>query len=85
MRRHRDLLRGTGFWPSLKFWARGNKITPDVVRELKSYNFLDIKDQRLVDLLMDQALPVDRARLRRYLEDRFLGLALVTAVSLDEV
>lgn len=84
---HRDLLRGTGFWPTLKSKAKeeDEKITAETMGKASSqvpnHNFLDIADQKLVDVLMLEALPADRARLRQYLSNRWLGLSLITAVS----
>lgn len=79
---HRDLLRGTGFWSTMLLIAANSKITADMVRStFPAYDFLDVRNDKLVDLLLDEALPNDRHRLRHYLSHRWLGLSLITAVS----
>lgn len=62
----RDLLRGTGFWPTIKLIARqtGGKVTADMLQKfLPKYDFLDLNNHEIVDSLLLEALPVDRARL----------------------
>lgn len=44
-------------------------------------NLLDIQDAALMDALMMEVLPTDRARFRQYFSKRGLGLGLMTAVS----
>jgi len=49
-------------------------------RPLPTVNFLDI-DPSHADAIIMEALEEDRPRFRRYLSDRPLGLAMITAVS----
>jgi len=52
------------------------------MRSLPVVNFLDIKDQKYVEVLLQEVLPEDSTRLRKYLSHRALGLGIVVAVCL---
>ncbi|KAM5344517.1 hypothetical protein ACJ41O_013053 [Fusarium nematophilum] len=78
---HRAILRGEGFWNWMNKGAAGtaNDDAPPMLRPLPTINFLDIEDEAYADAIVEEALPQDRARFRRYLSDRPLGLGLIAA------
>lgn len=84
---HDDLLRGVGFHRSLcendlatKEQATDNS-TPRLSHAcLPVINLLGIPED-LVDALMEDVLPEDRARYRKYLSGRPLGFGVITGVS----
>lgn len=51
------------------------------IRRIPSVNFLDIEDSSRASAIVNVALPEDRTRFCRYLEDRPLGFGIVVAVS----
>ena len=53
---------------------------PSLARSLPVVNLLGT-DQDYIKVLMQEALPDDRARLQTYLSERSLGLGIITAVS----
>lgn len=86
---HRYLSLGTGFYPWMARlpetkksddWLGQLSLAKDM-RPLPTTNFLDFGDATLANAIVEEALPQDRARFRRYLTDRPLGLGLVAAVS----
>ncbi|XEU95360.1 hypothetical protein FSHL1_000644 [Fusarium sambucinum] len=89
---HRDLMRGAGFWKTMVTSTSGTEQIEDgmaqmslaqgkrmCLQTLPSINLLRGPDEKWIDALMTEALEVDRARFRRYLSDRPLGLGLITA------
>lgn len=93
MELHRALLRGTGYYdvvvPEPK---EEDRLIPvdlqvqslrleDDVADMPWTNFLDIKDEALVESIVEEALPADRNRFRVYLSHRPLGLGLIASVS----
>ena len=87
---HRALWRGKGFHDWMMKPIASSKesdlssalaaVTLDgsQVRPLPVENFLDI-DAKLADAIVEEALPGDRDRFRRYLSNRPLGLGIITA------
>ncbi|KPM45180.1 hypothetical protein AK830_g1349 [Neonectria ditissima] len=77
MSMHRDLVRGTGFWKTLRYGtvhpARGLSLP-----SLPVSNLLNISEE-YIEALMQEALPEDRTRFRNYLSERTLGLGVITA------
>ncbi|KAM0229344.1 hypothetical protein ACHAP5_011678 [Fusarium lateritium] len=49
------------------------------IRPIPAINFLDIEDQAYIDCIVEEALPEDRTRFRKYLSNRPLGLGMITA------
>lgn len=84
---HHDLFRGVGFHKSLcendpatKEQVTDNT-TPHLSRaSLPIVNLLGIPED-LLGALMEEVLPQDRARYRKYLSDRPLGFGIITGVS----
>lgn len=78
-RLHLALMSGNGFhdWLATNHVALESKI----FKRLPTLNYLDIKDQAFVNALLEETLPNDRDRLRRYISNRPLGLGLMTGVS----
>ncbi|KAF7558241.1 hypothetical protein G7Z17_g158 [Cylindrodendrum hubeiense] len=91
---HRDLVRGKGFWKSLRAVTTdsalssaldhldldlGDDATRQVPSPLPMVNILKIEDQDYIAALMREALPDDRERFRKYLSARPLGLGIITA------
>ncbi|KAH7161858.1 putative DNA helicase [Dactylonectria macrodidyma] len=89
---HRDLVRGKGFWntmrgalnhdenpsASLEQLSIAGCDAPHVPSPLPTVNLLDIKDRAYVDALMQEVLVDDRERFERYLTNRPLGLGIIT-------
>ncbi|PHH81078.1 hypothetical protein CDD80_3360 [Ophiocordyceps camponoti-rufipedis] len=87
---HRDLMRGGGFWSSLREKAmddmnesmsslqleNGGRSTS--LPSLPVENYLEGATSEFIDALLQEVLPEDRRRLRGYLSARTLGLSLVT-------
>ena len=83
MKLHRDLLRGTGFYDTLRHEMdsrEGDKKKP--ATSLPIVNLFAAADEGYSMAAMEEALPVDRMRFRKYLQARPLGLGILTAVSL---
>lgn len=90
MELHRALMRGKGFYEWMTRPKQDISETSEVrslsdkpaanMRLLPKVNFLDVRDAKYADAIVDEALPEDRARFRRYLSDRPLGLGIITAV-----
>ncbi|KAH6981194.1 AAA domain-containing protein [Ilyonectria sp. MPI-CAGE-AT-0026] len=78
---HRDLMRGTGFYPTLRLEAKRefSHFFDHEARSLPMTNFLETNDERYIEALMMEALPSDRARFQKYLSKRPLGLGIITA------
>jgi len=88
---HRALMRGNGFFD----WMTADNTTVEErmaglnldkepaprFRPLPVVNYLDIADKELLEAIVNQALPDDRARFRQYLSNRPLGFGTMTAVS----
>lgn len=73
-------MRGTGFYD---WMTRAGPDEPaPAFRPLPVVNFLNGRDDKYVDALMEEAPPQDRVRFRHYLSNRPLGLGLITEVSL---
>ncbi|KAM0201621.1 hypothetical protein ACHAPI_001667 [Fusarium lateritium] len=49
------------------------------IRPIPTINFLNIEDQAYIDCIVEEALPEDRFRFRKYLSNRPLGLGMITA------
>lgn len=82
---HRDLVRGLGFYDTLR--RRQAALAPEPLEAplppllgLPVTSFLPA-DAALVEAILEEALPQDRTRFREYLAQRPLGLGLITAVS----
>ncbi|KAF7554912.1 hypothetical protein G7Z17_g2536 [Cylindrodendrum hubeiense] len=86
---HRTLMRGNGFFDwmtrpksdvveAMAATSLEHTSTPKL-RALPVVNFLQVNDDKFVDVLVDEALPVDRGRFRQYLSNRPLGLGIITA------
>lgn len=73
MQLHRGLVQGAGFFE----WAKTTRLT-----SMPTVNLLDFGDDVLADAIVQEALPIDRARFRGYLSNRHLGCGLIIAVSL---
>lgn len=73
-------MRGTGFYD----WM--TRVSPEesalAFRPLPAVNFLNGRDDKYVDALMEEAPAQDRVPFCHYLSNRPLGLGLITAVSL---
>lgn len=80
---HRDLMRGTGFYPTWRLEAKREfpHFFDHEARSLPMTNFLETNDERYIEALMMEALPSDRAGFQKYLSKRPLGLGIITAVS----
>ncbi|KAM0268096.1 hypothetical protein ACHAQH_010038, partial [Verticillium albo-atrum] len=82
-------MRGNGFWDWMTSSDTGveaasqtlsiNEQAQGTLRRLPVVNFLDINDSKYIDALMEEALPHDRSRFRRYLSTSTLGLGMITA------
>ncbi|KAM0325791.1 hypothetical protein ACHAQA_007093 [Verticillium albo-atrum] len=92
MELHRAVLRGRGFYnwmaksaPGHDFADNSGAISLNPLREVTRLrqipvvNFLAIKDEQYVEVLLSQALPQDRARFRGYMSERPLGIGIMTA------
>ncbi|KAG7135392.1 putative ATP-dependent helicase like protein [Verticillium longisporum] len=71
----------TGLAGNLAAMGLENAPRPEVTkrRQLPIVNFLNIPDGRYVDALLEEALPQDRSRYRRYLSECQLGIGVMTA------
>lgn len=79
---HRDLLRGTGFHPTMR--QQGTGVLQDANYyhwALPTVDILDGIDKTHVDAMMEEVPQADRPRLRNYLGKRPLGLGMITGVS----
>ncbi|RSM00399.1 hypothetical protein CEP52_009151 [Fusarium oligoseptatum] len=78
---HRALVLGSGFWSVLRTFKHrpGSSPAPVTLPCIPEVNLLDIEDAALMDALMLEILPADRARFRQYFSKRALGLGLMTA------
>lgn len=54
------------------------------LRHLPVINFLDVDDDKYIDALLEEALPEDRTRFRRYLSSKALGLGIFAAVRISK-
>ncbi|KAL7809835.1 P-loop containing nucleoside triphosphate hydrolase protein [Trichoderma aethiopicum] len=90
MELHRALVRGNGFydWMTKKdgtgsiFDATSSLSLADTdvtCRRLPCVNFLEFGDTVRADAIVNEALPIDRARFRAYLSNRPLGLGIIAA------
>ncbi|KAH7013417.1 hypothetical protein EDB80DRAFT_371496 [Ilyonectria destructans] len=61
---HRDIIRGTGFYPTLRLEAKQEfpHFFDHEAPSLPMTNFLKTNDERYIKALMMEALPNDRAR-----------------------
>ncbi|KIL93205.1 hypothetical protein FAVG1_03182 [Fusarium avenaceum] len=89
---HRDFMRGDGFWNTMVASANGmqqldegmaklginNQGKQMRLETLPSVNLIRGSDE-WIDVLMTEALEVDRTRFRRYLSNCPLGLGIITA------
>ncbi|RSL42484.1 hypothetical protein CEP54_015466 [Fusarium duplospermum] len=77
----RALVLGSGFWTVLRTSKHrpGSSPAPVTLPCVPEVNLLDIEDAALMDALMMEILPADRARFRQYFSKRALGLGLMTA------
>lgn len=73
MQLHRGLVQGAGFFE----WAKTTRLT-----SMPTVNLLDFGDDVLANVIVQEALPIDRARFRGYLSNRHLGCGLIVVVSL---
>lgn len=79
---HRDLLRGTGFHPTMRQQARGALQDANYYHwALPTVGILDAIDKTHVNAMMEEVPLADRSRLRNYLGKRPLGLGIITGVS----
>lgn len=87
----RDIVLGNGFFETLTEQAT-NDLSQELSklqlctprpqpRSLPSVNYLAGVDDRFLDALMQEALPADRERFRKYLSNRPAGVGIITAVS----
>ncbi|EMT60933.1 Regulator of nonsense transcripts 1 like protein [Fusarium odoratissimum] len=86
---HRALLRGEGFYEWMSkpaprpieeaLEAMTIEDAAPTLRSLPVVNFLEDADEAYANAIVDEALPQDRDRFRYYLENRPLGLGIITA------
>jgi hypothetical protein len=79
---HQAVMLGDGFY---KWMVHPDAVSLDKpgakLRRLPVVNFLAFDDKQYADAIVEEALPVDRNRFRRYLSDRPLGIGIIIAVS----
>jgi hypothetical protein len=84
MELHRAVMRGNGLYDWMtRPTAVANTtqaMTSVTPRPLPIVNLLAVQDQRYVNALLQEALPVDRVPFREYLTKRILGIGIITAV-----
>ncbi|KAM0553141.1 hypothetical protein ACHAPJ_007428 [Fusarium lateritium] len=73
---HRAVMRGAGLFDWMTKTDDAN-----AWRQLPTVSFLDIGNQAYANAIVNEALPQDRARFRRYLRNRPLGISIITGVS----
>ncbi|KAI0901692.1 P-loop containing nucleoside triphosphate hydrolase protein [Annulohypoxylon nitens] len=86
---HRALLRGNGFYdwmtspaPSVGLIASIGTMSirdKSSLRPLPTENFLETSNPTFINVLLDELLPEDQQRFKRYLQCRPLGFGLITA------
>ncbi|KAJ4256084.1 hypothetical protein NW762_009160 [Fusarium torreyae] len=70
---HRAVVRGAGFYD---WMTKTNDAS--AWRQVPTINFLDIGNQAYANSIINEALPQDRPRFRRYLRNRPLGISIIT-------
>ncbi|KAF5231890.1 hypothetical protein FAUST_9026 [Fusarium austroamericanum] len=88
---HREVMRGSGFYhwltsepatsqsPKTQAPPSEPNHTATSLRTLPTINFLDTGNDAYANLIVEEALPEDRAPFRGYLSNRPLGLGIITA------